>query len=158
MIRPGLPEPVGGGLGVIAKPLLALAHVLFRLPADGKIPLQPCIGLTQIAIGMLQAGAKAVERVDHLVEFIGFARRPAIQPQRRRRPRQIVAADEFGDGDQMPGHQPMEHVEDEEGDQERLGRLARQDDQGLVQQLTIDFGQRRLDMENADLAPVPCIT
>src|SRR6185295_19954533 len=41
VIWPGLPEPVGGGLGVIAKPLLALAHVLLRLPADRKVPLQP---------------------------------------------------------------------------------------------------------------------
>ena len=80
MIRPGLPEPVGGGLGVIAKPLLTLPHILFRLAEVGNIPLQPCIGLAHVAIGMLQAGAQAVERLDHLVEFIGFARRPAIQP------------------------------------------------------------------------------
>ena len=31
VVRPGLPEPVGCGLGVIAKPLFALAHALFGL-------------------------------------------------------------------------------------------------------------------------------
>ena len=152
LIRPGLPEPIGCGLGVIAKSLFAVAHAFFRLPQDKQILSEFGIDLAQIAIGALQRGAHAVERFDHLVQFIGFARWPAVQLERRRRPRQIVAADKPCDGDQMPGDQPMKHVDDEERHEKRLGRLARQNDQSAVEQLSINLGKRRLDIEDADLA------
>jgi hypothetical protein len=51
----------------------------------------------------------------------------------------------------MPGDQPMKHVDDEERDEKGLGRLARQNNQGAVEQLSINFGKRCLDIQHADL-------
>ncbi|MGY3392236.1 hypothetical protein ACVWW6_004827 [Bradyrhizobium sp. USDA 3311] len=152
MIRPGLPEPVGRGLGIVAEALLARARVAFGALADFQVALEIRIGLTQLAIGPLEIGAHGVEGVDHLVQFVRIVGRPALQVQRRRRPHQAVLADEVGDGNKVPRHQEMEHVDDEQRDEERLRRLACQDDQGTVQQLLIDLAQRRLDMEHADRA------
>jgi hypothetical protein len=87
VVRPGLPEPVGRSLGEIAKSLFALAGAIFRLLQDQQVLSEFGVDLAQVTIGALQRGADAIERFDHLVEFIGFARRPAVQLERRRRPR-----------------------------------------------------------------------
>jgi hypothetical protein len=46
----------------------------------------------------------------------------------------------------------MKHVDDEERHEKRLGRLAHQNDQSAVEQLSINLGKRRLDIEDAYLA------
>jgi hypothetical protein len=114
VVRPGLPEPVGSGLGVIAKSLFALAHALFGLLEHQQVATESGIDLMQVAIGALQTGAHVVEGFDHPVQFIGFARGVAIQFEGRRRPRKIVTPDKACNGDEVPGDQPVKHVDDEE--------------------------------------------
>jgi hypothetical protein len=51
----------------------------------------------------------------------------------------------------MPRHEPVDDIEDEEGDEEGLRTLAQQDDDGLVQELAIDLDEGCFDRQRPDL-------
>ncbi len=96
-----------------------------------------------------QPFAHRVQGIHQLVEFVAFARQP---PQSQRRGLRVRrdAPQRRGDLQQVAGRQPVHDEQDEKGDQESLGRVAQEDDDGLRRQAAVDVRQRRLDMEHAD--------
>src|SRR5262249_26048115 len=66
-----------------------------------------------------------------------------------RRTAEVVTDEKLCCRDEMTCDEPVDDIEDEKGDNERLCALADQDDDRCVEKPTIDIVERRLDRENA---------
>src|ERR1700688_4985439 len=92
-----------------------------------------------------------MKRGDYAIEFVGLAGLGTLQAERPGRLAKVVTADQPRDGGEVPRDEPRENIDDEERDEKRVGGLAHQDQERGLRQRAIEIGERRFNVQGADL-------